>query len=43
MEIYFTDLTERAQKELLDAMGVETPEEMNWDVFPIAEVETEVD
>ena len=43
-EIYFSDLNEEAQKELLKMVGVETPAEMNWDIdmCPIAiyEVET---
>ncbi len=34
-ELYFTDLTEKAQQELLKKAGVKSPEEMNWDVFPI--------
>lgn len=36
-EIYFSDLNKEAQKELLKAVGVTDPTEMNWDVFPIAE------
>lgn len=36
-EIYFSDLKEEAQKELLKAIGVTDPKQMNWDVFPIAE------
>ena len=34
-ELYFTDLTEKAQQKLLEKAGVKSPEEMNWDVFPI--------
>lgn len=42
-EIYFGDLNEDAQKRLLDAVGVESPKEMNWDtgIFPIALYEFE--
>lgn len=40
-ELYFTDLTEEAQKELLEKAGVESPEDMNWDVFPITTIEFE--
>lgn len=42
-EIYFSDLNEDAQKRLLDAVGVENPKEMNWDmrIFPIAVYEFE--
>lgn len=37
-EIYFSDLNEEAQKELLKAIGCEDPTEMNWDldILPIA-------
>ena len=41
MEIYFGNLTEEAQKELLNAAGIKTPEDANWDVFPIATIDTE--
>ena len=42
-EIYITDLTKEAQEELLKVAGVQSPEETNWDVFPIAIVEFEED
>ena len=35
IEIYFDDLKPEAQKELLDKLET-TPEDENWDVFPIA-------
>ncbi len=35
-EIYFSDLNEDAQKELLEAVKIEDPREMNWDILPIA-------
>ena len=37
-EIYFSYLNEDAQKRLLDAVGVETAADMNWDmdIIPIA-------
>lgn len=35
-EIYFHDLKEKVQQELLDFYGIESPEDMNWDVFPVA-------
>ena len=38
-ELYFDDLTERAQKELLELAGVERPEDMNWDVVPVSTFE----
>ncbi len=37
-EIYFSDLNEDAQRSLLEALGIDDPKEMNWDmdVFPVA-------
>jgi len=35
-EIMFSDLTPEAQKKLLRAFHVRSPEDMNWDVVPIA-------
>ena len=40
-EIYFSDLTEEAQKKFLEVEGIENPEEANYDVFPIASIEIE--
>ena len=34
-ELYFSDLTEYAQQELLKKAGISKPEDKNWDVFPI--------
>ena len=31
VEIYFKDLNPEKQKELLEAVGVSDPKEMNWD------------
>lgn len=39
IEITFWDLTEEKQKELLKAYKVREPEEMNWDICPIAALE----
>ncbi len=36
--INFSDLIPEVQKQLLDFMGIEDPAELNWDVFPIAEI-----
>lgn len=38
VEIYFDDLTEKCQKEILEVFGIDDPKEMNWDVMPIAEI-----
>ena len=37
IEIYWDDLTESKQKEIMDAFG----DNGNYDVFPIATIETE--
>ena len=37
IEIYWSDLTEEKQQELLNLLG----DNQNWDVFPIAEIEIE--
>jgi len=39
-EIFFRDLTEKAQNELCRIFNT-TPEEENWDVFPIATLDRE--
>ena len=38
-EIYFTDLTEEAQKSFLKAEGLQNAEDGNYDIFPIAVLE----
>ena len=38
-ELYFSDLTPEAQKELLNVAGLECPEDANWDCWPIATIE----
>ena len=35
IEIYWSDLTEEKQQELLNLLG----DNQNWDVFPIVEIE----
>lgn len=42
-EIMFSDLNERAQKEFLDLLGLNSAEEGNWDIVPLAIFETEDD
>ena len=39
MKIYFGDLNEEAQKELLEFYGIASPEELNLDVVPLIELE----
>lgn len=43
IEIYFNDLTEEAQKQILEQAGITDPAEANWDVFPICEFEINPD
>lgn len=48
-KIYYHDLNEKAQKELLEFVGETDPSEMNWsnneyaDIFPIAFYDIEED
>lgn len=42
-ELYFTDLTEQAQKEILKKAGLQSPEDANWDCFPITTVDFETE
>ncbi len=34
-EIYFSDLTDEAQEELLKTVSASWPEDMNWDTLPV--------
>ena len=43
MEIMFDDLTEDAQRRLLKEANVNSPEEMDWDTMPVAEVRFDQD
>ena len=43
IEIYFSDLIPATQAELLAAANISSPKEANWDVFPLFELETEVE
>ena len=38
-EIYFSDLNEEAQKELLQLANITDPCEMNWDIIPLTTIE----
>lgn len=44
-DIYFNDLNERAQRELLELVGCEDASEMNWDmdIIPLATLDFEED
>jgi len=39
IEIYFRDLNKKKQKELLKIADIDTPEEANWDIIPLAVIE----
>ena len=43
IEIYFKDLKEEKQKELLKGLRIEKPEDANLDVFPISICHTHED
>jgi hypothetical protein len=43
VEIFFSDLVPEKQDELLAAVGVDSPEEMNWDTFAVAVCDFEED
>jgi len=43
MEIWFSDLREEAQKKVLEALGLKSPEEGNLDVIPLFVLETEAE
>jgi len=43
IEIYFNDLKEEVQKELLEIYGIKGPEELNADVMPLAVIPLEID
>lgn len=43
MKIMFDDLTKEAQIRLLEEVGVDDPEEMGWDIKPVAVVTFEED
>jgi len=43
IDVFFADLSEEKQKEILEAFKIEKPEDMNWDVFPLAIINVEVD
>jgi hypothetical protein len=38
LEIYFSDLTKEAQAEVLSYYGIKSPKEMNWDTYPMFEL-----
>lgn len=40
IDIFFDDLKEEKQQEILEAFKIEKPEDMNWDIIPLAEVYT---
>lgn len=43
VEIYFNDLSSKKQAEVLQAAGIETEEDGNWDVLPLAIVDFETE
>ena len=43
IEIMFDDLIERKQDQILKEFDIDNPEEMNWDIAPIAILELEIE
>jgi len=43
IEIMFDDLIERKQDEIMKEFEIDNPQEMNWDVAPIAILELEME
>ena len=43
IEIYFNNLDAETQNEILEAYGVSSPEEMNFEFVPIALLDIETD
>ena len=43
MEIFFDDLVESKKKEILKEYAIGNPEDMNWDIVPIAIIEVEME
>ena len=43
IEIMFDDLVESKKKEILEEFEIGNPEDMNWDIVPIAIVEVEME
>lgn len=43
VEIMFDDLIESKKKEVLKEFQIGGPEEMNWDIVPIAVIEMEME
>lgn len=39
MEIYFSDLKQETQEDILDTVGISNPKELNWDVVPLATID----
>ena len=42
-KLYFSDLTEPAQKSILKAAGLKSEEDANWDCFPITTITFDVE
>jgi hypothetical protein len=43
IEIMFDDLAESKKKEILKEFEIGNPEDMNWDIVPIAIIEVEME
>ena len=43
IEFYWNDLTEKMQNEIREILGMESDDNGNWDVIPIATLDVEQD
>ena len=43
VEIMFDDLVEDKKEKILKEFGISDPEEMNWDIAPMAIIEVEME
>lgn len=43
IDIYWNDLTEKAKNKIKEVLGFDPGKESNWDVFPMATLDVEID
>ena len=43
IELFYDDLSREKQQEILKLLKIRSPDEMNWDVFPVAVVYFEIE
>jgi len=43
IELFYNDLSREKQQEILKLLKIKSPDDMNWDVFPVAVVCFEIE